>query len=701
MTLQISFTVASLVLLLGLAPAEAATYTVTNTSDSGPGSLRQAIADANATPADDVIEFDPNVFVTPQTMKTISLTGGSLFVHAAGRLTIDGPGADLLTVSGMPQTPEALPRQVFMISAGANALIDGLKITGGIGVGFRRPDGTFHPGGGGGIFNQGTTTVQNSLITENRGFNDGGGIYNEGSLIVRGSTISRNFGEGGGLHNRGGVATIIDSTINDNRSAAWGGAILNWATLVVINSTISGNRSLSFGGGIYNFVGTSTLISSTSVGNFIEINPEFGGSNGITVDSGQAIARNSIIVDGVEGPFVSQGYNLLSEADAKLGPLAWNGGPTQTYALLPGSLALDAGDPAGAFDTSNNPLPFDQRGTGYPRISGGRLDIGAYELHDNDSDGLPDESDVDDDNDGLADVADNCPLGANADQLDYDHDGIGNACDTTPGSPVEIVFVSTRDSASPWQLNLEIYGMRADGSDVVRLTNHAAVDLWPALSPDKSRILFTSTRDNNRTEIFVMDVDGANVRRLTTNAAIEGAATWSPDGTRIVFTSVRSNNADIYVMNADGSQLTRLTTHAKADMNAAWGANGRIAFASNRTGNFDIYTMKADGTDVRRLTTHNDDDAFPTWSPDGSKIAFASTRDGNAELYVMSASGAAQTRLTNHRAIDAEPSWGLNNRILFTSTRGGNTKIYALNPATGAVTQLTNSPTGYDLSPHW
>ncbi len=691
MTLRVLLTVAGLLLSVGLTPAQAATYTVTNTNDSGPGSLRQAIADANATPDDDVIEFDATVFATPQ---TIALAGGTLFVQPAGRLTIDGPGADLLTVSGVPiQTAETLPRQVFMISAGANVLIDGLTITGGTGDGYRRPDGTRHPSGGGGIFNLGTATVENSTITRNRAFHEGGGIYNEGALTVTGSTISHNFGEGSGLYNWGGVATLIGSTISENRSSGVGGAILNRAALVMINSTISGNHSLSYGGGLYNFGGTSTLISSTSTGNFIEPNPVFGGSNGIWVESGQVIVRNSIVVDGFDAGVVSQGYNLFSETDAKLGPLAWNGGPTQTHALLPGSLALNAG---------NNPLPFDQRGAGYPRIGDGRLDIGAYELHDSDSDGLPNEADVDDDNDGVADAGDNCGLVANPDQTDYDGDGIGNACDATPGSPIEVVFVSTRDSASWWQLNLEIYGMRADGTGVARLTTHPAIDLAPALSPDKTRILFTSTRDNNRTEIFVMDVDGASVQRLTTNSFVDGAAVWSPDGTKIAFTSVRNNNADIYVMNADGSQLTRVTMHAKTDANPAWSPNGqRIAFASNRNGNFDIYTMKPDGTDVRRLTTHKDDDAFPTWSPDSGKIAFTSTRDGNAELYAMSANGSSQTRLTNHRAIDAEPSWGAGGRILFTSARGGNTKIYALDPATGTVTQLTNSSTGYDLSPDW
>ncbi len=473
------------------------------------------------------------------------------------------------------------------------------------------------------------------------------------------------------------------------------------------------------------------------------------GENGIANEGGQVTVRNSIVADG--GRFTSQGFNLILGqyfivggpttgdilgVDPKLGPLGWNGGPTQTHALLPGSPAINAGNNAGAVDASNNPLPFDQRGgVNYPRIRGGAVDIGAVEAPDDDGDAVlneidncpaahnvsqlntdgdpqgdvcdadddndevpdaqdafplnPDESvdtdgdgignnaDPDDGNDDVFDTADNCTVIANRDQADFDHDGIGNVCDATPGNAIDIVFVSTRDSASWWSLNLEIYGMRADGTGVVRLTSHPAVDLAPALSPDKRRILFTSTRDNNRTEIFVMNTDGGNVQRLTTSSAIEGTAVWSPDGTRIAFTSTRDGNAELYVMNADGSHVVRLTRDSTKDVNPAWSPDGnRIAFASNRSGNFDIYTMKPDGKDVRRVTTHKQDDAFPSWSPDGAKIAFTSTRDANAEIYVMNAANSGGVmRLTNNRAIDAEPVWGAGNRILFTSTRGGRVPI--------------------------
>lgn len=330
--------------------------------------------------------------------------------------------------------------------------------------------------------------------------------------------------------------------------------------------------------------------------------------------------------------------------------------------------------------------------------------LASSKSFDTDNDNRPNCVDTDDDNDGVLDAADNCPLNANPNQADADADGQGDVCDQTPNPiGVQIVFSSTRDSAQN-SVNSEIYGMRADGNGVVRLTNNAAQDFAPALSPDKSKILFTSTRDSNRTEIFVMNANGSNVQRLTNNSAVEGIANWSPDGAQIVFTSKRDGNAEIYQMNANGSNVRRLTNNSKTDFNPVWSPDGaKIAFASNRNSdNFEIYTMNTTGGNVVRLTNNSAEDLFPTFSPDSAKIAFTSTRSSNVEIYSMNAAnGANVVRLTNNQAIDAEPSWGANNRVVFTSTRDGRTKIFAMNTDGTAVIRLTNNPTGYDLSPDW
>jgi DNA/RNA endonuclease G (NUC1) len=302
--------------------------------------------------------------------------------------------------------------------------------------------------------------------------------------------------------------------------------------------------------------------------------------------------------------------------------------------------------------------------------------------------------DPDADSDGVPDRLDNCPLVPNSDQLDSDGDHIGDVCDPSPYDHIQIVFSSNRDG------NFEIYGMKADGTGVVRLTNNAGIDLDPALSPDRTKIVFTSSRDGNF-EIYSMNANGTGVTRLTNNPAIDGFAAWSPTGSKITFTSTRDGNMEIYSMNSDGTGITRLTNNPQIDANAAWSPDGtKIAFTSTRNGNVEIYSMNTNGTGVTRLTNQSDEDAFPTWSSDSQKIAFMSTRSGNGDIYVMNANGTGVTRLTTSSGVDAEPAWSANGKISFSSTRDGNFEIYSMNAnGTGVMRLTTNS--ALDTSPHW
>jgi len=443
---------------------------VTNTNDSGPGSLRDALVAANNGDTIDATGISG----------TILLTSGELPVDKS--ITISGPGADGLAVNGNGSN------RVFHVSSGQTVTISDLTISNGndYNAGGIYSDGatltvnnctfTANSGGGyggggimsdasnadanltvnnclfdgnsadflgGGILNFTTSnttanlTVSNCTISNNSA-EDGGGIVNYGASgtvtsVVSNTTItgnSANFGRGGAIHNDavfvGGSATLTVSscTISNNSAYFDGGGIGNSAgNLQISNCTLSGNsagsgggvyteydeaevdisnstlsgNSATSGGGIYSQDQvTVTVTNSTLTGNSANsgggIYYEFDGSSGGTV-----ILANTVLKTGASGEniynlggqVVSQGYNLSNDdgsgylnhsgdqinTEPVLGPLQDNGGPTFTHELLPGSPAIDAGDPS-----FTPPPSFDQRGPGFDRVVNGRIDIGSFEV---------------------------------------------------------------------------------------------------------------------------------------------------------------------------------------------------------------------------------------------------------------------------------------------------------------------------------
>jgi hypothetical protein len=385
----------------------ATTITVTNTNDSGPGSLRQALADAND---GDTIQFDPAL-----NGQTITLTSGELVV--ADSITISGPGPSLLAVSRNSQSSNF---RILHIQPNHTVAISGLTISNGqlinvSGAGIFNDQSTVTitncvmsgnatdsppatQAGGGGICNNGALSLIDSTVTGNSATNTftygGGGILNNGSLTINQCNITNNRGEryGGGI---AGSALIQNSTISGNYTPGWDhfdgdGAGLSGEGFIIQNSTISGNTAIGgsfggYGGAIY---GGGIITNCTISGN--TTNHQAGGIYANSrvelthtiLNSGQNIVNNGTTV-------TSHGYNISSDngggfltgpgdqinTDPLLGPLQNNGGPTATHALLPGSPAIDAGDP-----NFTPPPYYDQRGPVFWRVRNGRIDVGSFEV---------------------------------------------------------------------------------------------------------------------------------------------------------------------------------------------------------------------------------------------------------------------------------------------------------------------------------
>ncbi len=258
---------------------------------------------------------------------------------------------------------------------------------------------------GGGITNvqNGIMEIENTTISGNTSGIWGGGIANAygsagGYMEIENTTISGNTAgdRGGGISNAFfGHMEIENTTISGNTSDSYGGGIYNHFRITIDNSTISGNSADIKGGGIFNINGTGYFETSQFSHTTITDNTSPVGSAIYTSnDDGDTKMNHAIVAGGIAGTSIdSQGYNLFTQAvtgsigsdgvctigELNLQPLADNGGPTLTHALGAGSSALEAGDKNAEAGVGNIP-EFDQRGTGYSRVEGQTIDIGAVEM---------------------------------------------------------------------------------------------------------------------------------------------------------------------------------------------------------------------------------------------------------------------------------------------------------------------------------
>lgn len=413
--------VALFILTLVAQPISAATITVTNTADSGAGSLRQAVADANGTPANDTINFnipltDPNC--DSSGVCTITLTGGIITVQATGGNLIiaNQTGAGRLVISGNNAS------RVFGGVVGTNLTLDGITVTRGVG-------GISSGGISVGVVTnyRGILTIMNSVLTQNAGANIIASTASGSNEILNviNTTVNNNTGVGIFSTNNvtaGGTLNVVNSTISNNASAntSGGGIYFLGDQLRITNSTVSGNSS-SVGGGIF-----ITTLGSGGNRSFVLTNctvtANTGSPGGIEVFQATLNLRNTIVA-GNSGSDIrfwnalgeSRGHNLIGNwttvgfgvaqwlpsdilnQNPRLAPLGNYGGPTQTHALLPNSPAINAGNncvlTANGCGDGNPAVPTDQRGA----VRVGTVDIGAFEF--------ASRPEFDFDGDGKSDIA--------------------------------------------------------------------------------------------------------------------------------------------------------------------------------------------------------------------------------------------------------------------------------------------------------
>lgn len=203
----------------------------------------------------------------------------------------------------------------------------------------------------------------------------------------------------------------------------------------------------------------------------------------------------------------------------------------------------------------------------------------------------------------------------------------------------------------PLYASFDIFMADLNGKIVKQLTKSAGYDAEATLSPDGTKMIYTSVKDGD-IELYIMDLKSGQEKRITNTLGYDGGAWFSPDGKKIIWRASRPQteaaikeykdllaenlvaptNMEVWVANADGSNAHQVTNYGQANWAPAFMLDSkRIIFASNheykRGFPFNLYTINEDGSNLQKVSRDKGFDAFPMFSPKGKKIVFCSNRN--------------------------------------------------------------------------
>ncbi|GGA59711.1 protein TolB [Edaphobacter acidisoli] len=224
----------------------------------------------------------------------------------------------------------------------------------------------------------------------------------------------------------------------------------------------------------------------------------------------------------------------------------------------------------------------------------------------------------------------------------------------------------------------DIWAMDYDGANQHPITHLGSISISPRISPDNSRLAFSSLGKYGF-EIRVYSMLLGRMVSFPNSGGTNLSPAWSPDGNQIAYSSSRTGDPEIWIADANGSLARRITSFRGPDVSPVFNpkTGDQIAWISGRTGLPQLYIMGADGSNVTRLT----DGGYvssPSWSPDGHFVAFAWNRKygpgapGGQDIYVMEIATKRWIQVTHGMGQCDFPSWSPDGRhIVFANTPDG------------------------------
>ncbi len=244
----------------------------------------------------------------------------------------------------------------------------------------------------------------------------------------------------------------------------------------------------------------------------------------------------------------------------------------------------------------------------------------------------------------------------------------------TPGiSSSEISFTSDTSGFK------EVYIADVLGDNIRQVTKHKKLTMTPRLSPDATKIIYTSYHNGNPNLYLIDFKKSAHLTRaISRRKGVNYSPAWSPYGKYIIITMSNDETPDLYKLSLTGQILKRLTKANGINVSPSFSPDGKkIAFVSDRTGEPQIYTMNLRTGRTTRITYDGFENTTPSWSPDGKWIAFTARTDNGYQISKIAAEGRAKPiQLTNYWGSHESPKWSPDSRqISFTRTRNGVSKI--------------------------